>query len=1178
MSPSRTWLMVVALGLGLGFAATAAEPPADEAEAKPLREQSIYIPYEKLRKVFEKEGRGVFLPYEKFQALWKAARAGTAPPPEVKPPVDALVTEVSAVATVSEGVVTVEATVGIEVLKEGWVEVPLRLGDAALTGAAIGEEPARIVADARRGYNLLVEKEDQAPERLDLSLSFAKAYTKAPGQNSVSFQSPRAPVSRWEVRIPESGVEVNVHPLLAATEVPSDEAGEGRTVVRAFVGAAPTVRIEWTPKAEGAKGLAALASVEVRQQTTIDEGVTRTRADLAYEIRRAALDRLQVEVPAETKVAGVFDPNVREWSVEADDDVQTVTVELFEPAKKSQNLVLELEKFIAEDAGRVRVPVIRALSVGWQQGVVVVRVAPGLKAEAVARTGLLQLDPSELPKPLAGGKWDFSYRYAALPFALTLGVEKVRPRILADSLVEAHLGTEALEVHLLTVFTVERAGVFRFEVDVPKGFEVRNVRGLKVGRAAAAQVDAHHLEGPGETHLVVDLSRKALGRVALEVRLHRSLVEPDLLEPTGRSAEIPLPLPRVAPGTVEHETGRLVVYAPESLRVNPGKTDGLRTVTYQEATQNMRQGRKGDERPVLAFAYTDEAVTFALSAERRKPHVTVRQLLAARIDSGVVKYTATFHYDVRYSGVKTVRIDVPGGLAPEIRVKPLSVRHEQVPAEEAPDDLPEGYVAWHLSGESEFMGSETIILQWEEKIEKLDVGESVDLAVPRLVPRGVDRAWGQIVLAKAEAIDVRPAEDETRVTGLRPIDPQHDLMSGVSVEGAARAFEFHEAWALTVVATMYRLEEIKHTSIERALVRMVVARNEQVSVQALYRARSARQRLRMGLPSGWDKHGDPLRLNGRPVPLEYAEDDGGVVLVPLTGLKPDEPFLLELRYVLDEEHGGLDLALPAFPEEPAIQRVYLSVWLPTGRDGWDYLGAAGPWTEEMIWRFYEDELGWRPMARRPSEDLIRWVTEGLSVQGSPGRTFATDGHHHLFSTLQPAPPPEGNLRVYAFGSRTLAILVFALVLVAGLVLNFRPWADRCVAVGALVAALVLLGVFAPAFAHQVADGVLVSAAFFVLVVWIVWYVAIARPRDPDVLARKEARRAAREARLARLRERAAPAGAAKAKPAPTREAPRPSEPQTEPPPGDVENARDDEGAGDAEDSADADKEGGPSDV
>jgi len=497
--------------------------------------------------------------------------------------------------------------------------------------------------------------------------------------------------------------------------------------------------------------------------------------------------------------------------------------------------------------------------------------------------------------------------------------------------------------------------------------------------------------------------------------------------------------------------------------------------------------------------------------------------------------------------------------------------------------LHEGCVTWRLSGETEFMGSETITLQWEEKIEKLDVGKSVDLVVPRLVPREVDRAWGQIVLAKAESIDVRPAEGKKQVAGLRPIDPQHDLMSGASVKGAARAFEFHEDWALTVVATMYRLEEIKHTSIERALVRMVVAPNKQLSVQALYRARSARQRLLVALPEGAAFHSEPLRVGGRPVSLERGDAQAQTFYVPLTGQKPDEPFLLELRYVIRE--GGLDLAMPSFPEEPAVQRVYLSVWLPGGRDGWDYIGATGPWTEEMVWHWYEDEFGWRPVALRSDPDLINWVTEGLTVEGSPGQTFATDGRHHLFSTLQPAPPPDGNLNVYTLGGRTLAVAVFIVVLAAGLVLNFCRWTVRCVAVGALVAVLVLLGVFAPAFAHQVADWVLASAAFLVLVIWIVWYVAVTRPRNPDVRARKEARRAAREARLARLKAQAGGPGAASAAAPPAGDETSPAGPEAEPPPEDASEGEESAGevpprpsSDDAGDAPDTDKEGGPSDA
>ena len=115
MRTQLSWLVAAVLAITVfslpliaAEAAPAEKPPAPEAKAPaaepaappPIREESIYIPYAKLREVFEKEGRGVFLPYEKFQALWQAAREKTAPPPEVKPPVDALITEVDAAATV----------------------------------------------------------------------------------------------------------------------------------------------------------------------------------------------------------------------------------------------------------------------------------------------------------------------------------------------------------------------------------------------------------------------------------------------------------------------------------------------------------------------------------------------------------------------------------------------------------------------------------------------------------------------------------------------------------------------------------------------------------------------------------------------------------------------------------------------------------------------------------------------------------------------------------------------------------------------------------------------------------------------------------------------------------------------------------------------------------------------
>ena len=88
-------------------------------------------------------------------------------------------------------------------------------------------------------------------------------------------------------------------------------------------------------------------------------------------------------------------------------------------------------------------------------------------------------------------------------------------------------------------------------------------------------------------------------------------------------------------------------------------------------------------------------------------------------------------------------------------------------------------------------------------------------------------------------------------------------MPGASVPDAAQAFEFQDDWSLTVAATRYQLEAVKHTSIERGLIRAVVTRGGQVAVQALYRMRSSGQRLAVTLPSGVEFDTEPLRIDGK---------------------------------------------------------------------------------------------------------------------------------------------------------------------------------------------------------------------------------------------------------------------------------------------------------------------------
>ena len=101
--------------------------------------------------------------------------------------------------------------------------------------------------------------------------------------------------------------------------------------------------------------------------------------------------------------------------------------------------------------------------------------------------------------------------------------------------------------------------------------------------------------------------------------------------------------------------------------------------------------------------------------------------------------------------------------------------------------------------------------------------------------------------------------------------------------------------------------------------------------------RSAEQRLAVDLPEGAAFDTQPLRINGRPATLEKGGQDE--YYVPLVGANADQPFVLELRYTLRGDGSRLDL--PGFPQEPAVIKAYLCVYLPETRT---LLGVRGPWT------------------------------------------------------------------------------------------------------------------------------------------------------------------------------------------------------------------------------------------
>ena len=105
----------------------------------------------------------------------------------------------------------------------------------------------------------------------------------------------------------------------------------------------------------------------------------------------------------------------------------------------------------------------------------------------------------------------------------------------------------------------------------------------------------------------------------------------------------------------------------------------------------------------------------------------------ARVDPGVVKYEATFFYDIRYSGVKNLRIDLPAELAAEIRNNTPGISEKLLDPQ--PDDVAKENVAWGFSGERTARPDHDPAVLGTTA-DNLEVGQSLDLELPHLEPLG----------------------------------------------------------------------------------------------------------------------------------------------------------------------------------------------------------------------------------------------------------------------------------------------------------------------------------------------------------------------------------------------------------------------------------------------------------
>jgi hypothetical protein len=1090
----------------------------------------VYVPYDQLKTVFEKEKQGVFLPYQEFQSLWAAAQG--APAAVDGAPVPYLISTARFNGAVGTELAQMQLELTVDILRDGWVEVPLGLSEAAVAKAEFLPEnekadqpkaqPLLRVVDGK--YVLLTKGKG----RRTLKLEFVRQLITEPGLNVLAFKIPSAAITTLDLEIPQENMKVDVEPMLAATTTQATGKDGGKvTKLQAFLGSADSVKLSWKPKSQAAAELEPVVIADQLQQIHVAEALVNYDIRFDLDVRRRGMDAFTIQLPADYRVTAVDGANISKWDLPESPagQPQTLQVKLFSPVKDKYTLAVKMERFLKDAAASLPLTPILVQQALRGTGAIAITHSASRSVELRDLKNLARVDIGSLGEGFsanaAGQAGTIAYRFISTDYGATMDIATVQPRINLTQLWALGVSGDALELAGRLEYDVERAGVFQIAMTFPEPWELTSVEGASGANAPtgqAAVVDDHQLSGKGATRtLTVLLKKEMTGRFSIALRARNNRTSPDA------PVEFALPLPDAT--NLHLYNGQVVVYLAEQLRAELQQADQLVALPLGKS---VAWTNLAGVAPAMAFEYKaiDQAKPAGLKLKIAVKPTQVSAVVHRLVDiqQGYIQQQAVIQYKVLYAPTDTFYVQLPAAMAKDVQVSGDNIKEkaqiDKLPVNQAaalpaahaedqgdlvmladappitgsstastePATLPAGangsYVIGYSLGDppsgsksvyykvvlqSPVIGGYTLTVDCRQPFVPAPVGHSVDVEVlPILAAGKISDQSGQIAIAKAETLAiVNPS-----FKGLTPADPASaaDLPYEKHRQTASLAFKYdNPPFELTLGVLSQAQAEVITTHARAAIIEQVLALDGALSTHGTFLISTSRgDRLAFTLPEGAKLY--EVLLDGMEAQIETGGHPGErLVRLPRAAGQVSR-FVLEIKYGLD---GVSPARLPSvqFDKDLSVDVTLWRISLPQDTDVLRYdrnfSRPTGPQGEEML--------------RTLSEGLPNQLQWKLPQQGGQTLVYFKQG-------------PPGELSLYTAGHQTFSILAWIVMIGAGLAM--LPLAGRTRLKVVLVAAIALLVVhlYAPDFVRRFAS-VGTWGAVIVAIMWAgQWLVQASRAR------------------------------------------------------------------------------------
>lgn len=316
-------------------------------------------------------------------------------PPDHEPeplPVDATLTRVDYDLRIDGELASGHANLTVDVLKDGWVRVPVPPGllvrEAKLDGKLVSLIPG---SDGKSSSHLCALLSH--PGRAVLNLDIALPVASATGEESITLPSTESGITHASVRLPKQGVDIRLNGGLLAEK--SESASETKWV--AYGRGNEPLTFAWKRKTEDHRATQALRlRGSLTELAGLGEDSTSLVADVSVQVTQGAARGVLLSLPEKVTVNQVSGAEVADWEVKNG----RLAVTFLEPVEASAKFVVSAETRSPRD-GQIEIPLLRILNAERDSGGVAVEVLGAGEIKEFKAVGLENADASDLGELVA---------------------------------------------------------------------------------------------------------------------------------------------------------------------------------------------------------------------------------------------------------------------------------------------------------------------------------------------------------------------------------------------------------------------------------------------------------------------------------------------------------------------------------------------------------------------------------------------------------------------------------------------------------------------------------------------------------------------------------------------------------------------------------------------------------